>query len=185
VCSYKYLNGGPGTIAGLFVHNRLDNEKDLPRFAGWWGHDIDTRFNMDEPKFNAIPGAFGYRLSNPPVLCVAALLASLEIFNTAGITRLRDKSIQLTGYLEILLKELVDKNTFKILTPTNPQERGCQLSIFLHNDTLPHVMEQLFSNGIVVDQRKPNVIRVAPTPLYNSYTDVWNFVNVFSKILNK
>jgi len=183
-CSYKYLNGGPGTIAGLFIHNKHNEDQTLKRFAGWWGHDINTRFDMDEAKFRAIPGAFGFRLSNPPVLCIAALLASLEIFNEAGITRLRDKSIQLTGYLEILLRHHMSKQ-FKILTPSNPQERGCQLSIFVDAARLDHVMEELLKNGIVVDKRKPNVIRVAPTPLYNSYDDVYRFVQVFSSIMNK
>ncbi|PRP76397.1 kynureninase [Planoprotostelium fungivorum] len=183
-CSYKYLNGGPGTIAGLFVHSKHNNDPSLHRFAGWWGHDINTRFNMDEPQFKPIEGAFGFRLSNPPVLCVAALLASLEIFDSAGIQNLRNKSKRLTGYLELLLHEKI-KEGIKILTPSNPDERGCQLSIYLTEGELDRVGDTLLEEGVVVDKRRPNVIRVAPTPLYNSFTDVWYFVETLSRVLNK
>eukprot|EP01117_Protostelium_nocturnum_P020343 TRINITY_DN9100_c0_g1_i1.p1 TRINITY_DN9100_c0_g1~~TRINITY_DN9100_c0_g1_i1.p1 ORF type:complete len:446 (+),score=152.04 TRINITY_DN9100_c0_g1_i1:90-1427(+) len=183
-CSYKYLNGGPGTIAGCFVHSMHNDRADLPRFAGWWGHDLSTRFDMNEPQFQPIPGAFGYRLSNPPVLCVAALLASLEIFDKAGIQNLRKKSLLLTTYLYTLLTTHFTSDQIRVLTPKDPFSRGCQLSLYFNQDIVP-IFEFLLERGIVTDQRKPNVLRVAPTPLYNSFHDVWSLVQTLKLALPK
>jgi len=183
-CSYKYLNGGPGTIGGSFVHARHHKDSTLPRFSGWWGHDLATRFGMNEKEFQPIEGAFSFRLSNPPVLCVAALLASVEIFEEAKMENLRKKSYALTGYLELLLKtEIKDKLTQ--LTPTNPQERGCQLSLMFHQLNTSEVFERLESEAIICDVRKPNVLRVSPTPLYNSFEDVWKFVTTLKRLLSE
>jgi len=176
-CSYKYLNGGPGAIGGAFVHARHAHDRSLPRFAGWWGHDKTTRFRMG-PRFEPLPGAEGWQLSNPPILAMAPLLASLEIFDAAGTSALREKSLALTGYLEFLLtKRLHD--AVAIITPQNPAERGCQLSlrILSGRDGARSVYERITARGVVCDWREPDVIRVAPVPLYNTYTDVWQFVD--------
>jgi len=179
-CTYKYLNSGPGSLGGLFVHEKHANQKDIKRFTGWWGHNKDTRFNMRHD-FDAIPGAEGWQLSNPPILSMAAIKASLAIFNEVGMDRLREKSIKLTGYLELLLQEL-GEDLIKIITPKNPKERGCQLSIQVKSADKP-LHQKLTDNHVITDWREPNVIRVAPTPLYNSFEDVFKFVEELKKHL--
>jgi kynureninase len=182
-CSYKYLNGGPGAVAGAFVHARHANDATLPRFAGWWGHDKEARFRMG-PDFVPIPGAEGWQLSNPPVLGMAALLASLQIFTDAGIGRLRAKSLALTGLLEQLLDETLAERV-EILTPRAPARRGCQLSLRLRDGAAAGrtVYRRLGEAGIVCDWREPDVIRVAPVPLYNRYEDVARFVAALAEAL--
>lgn len=181
-CSYKYLNSGPGSVAGCFVHERHGSDSELPRFAGWWGHDKATRFQMG-PEYRPITGAEGWQLSNPPILSLAAVKASLEIFSAAGMEALRAKSVKLTGYLEFLLGSL-GSEAFHIMTPRNPGERGCQLSLVVREDG-KKVYEALEEAGVICDWREPDCIRVAPVPLYNSFTDVYNFVQIFAAQINK
>lgn len=173
-CSYKYLNSGPGSVAGAFVHERHANS-NLPRLAGWWGHDKTNRFKM-EKGFVPIPGAEGWQLSNAPVLSMAAHKAALEIFAEAGMDKLCTKSEQLTGYLEFILDTIssAHNNCLEIITPRDKSMRGCQLSVVAkgHGRSL---FDQLTQQGIIADWREPNVIRMAPVPLYNSFEDVWNF----------
>ncbi len=179
-CSYKYLNGGPGAVAGIFVHERHANSFDLPRFAGWWGNNKQTRFLMG-PDFECLPGAEGWQLSNPPILQMAALRASLEIFEEAGMAALREKSERLTGYLESLIDEIGDER-IEIITPRDPKQRGCQLSIRV-KDVGPDLLEDLSKRGVFADWREPDVIRVAPTPLYNSFDDVHRFSQTLKECL--
>lgn len=181
-CSYKYLNAGPGGVAGAFVHERHAKSYDLPRFAGWWGHDKDTRFLMG-PQFEAIPGAEGWQISNPPILQMAALRASLEIFDNVGMRALREKSEKLTGYLEFLLRS-IDSDRISIITPSDPGQRGCQLSIRV-KDADKALFEAISSRGVFADWREPDVIRVAPVPLYNSFTDAFRFAEILKKCLLK
>ena len=174
-CSYKYLNGGPGAVAGAFVHERHADCPDLIRFAGWWGHDKATRFQMG-PEFRQLAGAEGWQISNPPILQMAALRASLEIFEEAGMPELIAKSRKLTGFLESLILEIGD-DRISIVTPNKPEQRGCQLSIRVKGgDRSLH--ERLVANGVEADWREPDVIRVAPVPLYNSFMDVARFAEV-------
>lgn len=171
-CSYKYLNSGPGGPAGLFVHERHGNNPALPRFAGWWGHDENERFQMRKG-FKPMRGAEGWQLSNAQIFSFAAHKASLDIFDAAGMENLRAKSLQLTGFLEFVLREINrEKNLFRVITPENPAERGCQLSL-LTDSRGKALFNHLADNGIVADWREPNVIRFAPTPLYNSFEDVY------------
>lgn len=179
-CSYKYLNGGPGCVGGCFVHERHTQARDLPRFAGWWGHDEKTRFQMG-PEFQPMQGAEGWQLSNPPVLALAPLRASLDLFAEAGMTRLRAKSIALTGYLEFLLRE-ARSSKFSISTPPEECRRGAQLSICLDRQGRD-ICDKLAGVGVVGDWREPNIFRVAPVPLYNSYQDVFHFVRHFVSAL--
>lgn len=176
-CSYKYLNSSPGGVSGLFVHERHANNKDLPRFAGWWGHDKTTRFLM-EPGFNPMPGAEGWQLSNAPVLGMAAHLASLDIFDEVGMDALIAKRVDLTNYLEFMINDLSQRKgelcSFEIITPKNPDERGAQLSILLHGMG-KSLFDKITKMGVIADWREPNVIRIAPVPLYNSYEDVYRF----------
>ena len=182
-CSYKYLNAGPGAVAGCFVHQRHARGFDLPRFAGWWGHDKTTRFQMG-PEFVPMPGAEGWQLSNPPILSMTPLIASMSLFEDAGMDRLRKKSESLTGYLESLLLELLTDHV-RIFTPTNPSQRGCQLSLSLAQgrERGREVFEAISADGVIADWREPDVIRVAPVPLYNSYQDVWRFVDILRRRL--
>jgi len=180
-CTYKYLNSGPGSLSGCFVHERHAHNKDLNRFTGWWSHNKQTRFNMRH-EFDVLPGAEGWQLSNPPILSMAAIKASLDMFNEVGITKLTEKSKKLTGYFEFLLKQL-GEDVIRIITPENPEERGCQLSIqvisankALHN--------KLTEAGVISDWREPDVIRCAPVPLYNSFEDVYRMVEKLKDILN-
>lgn len=177
-CSYKYLNGGPGCVAGCFVHERHAWAFDLPRFAGWWGHNEKIRFQMG-PEFQPMAGAEGWQLSNPPILALGPLRAAMEIFHEAGMENLRAKSISLTGYLEFLLDRQPSDN-FAIITPRDPQYRGAQLSIRIpsHGRKL---CERLAGEGVIGDWREPDTYRIAPVPLYNSYQDVYRFVQGFSK----
>ncbi len=179
-CSYKYLNGGPGCVGGCFVHEQHGRRDDLPRFAGWWGHDKSTRFRMPLA-FEAIPGAEGWQLSNPPILPLAALRASLELFDEAGMDRLRNKSKGLTGYMEHLLRTRLPEK-LSIISPPDPEQRGCQLSIRTGPEGR-RVHGILSEHGIRCDWREPDVIRVAPVPLYNRYADVHRFVEVMAEEL--
>lgn len=183
-CSYKYLNGGPGAVAGCFVHACHARQFELPRFAGWWGHDKATRFRMG-PTFSPLPGAEGWQLSNPPILSLAPVIASLEIFHQAGMAALRRKSLALTGYLEYLLRERCG-DRIRMLTPAAAEARGCQLSLKLAGglERGPALFTQLEASGIVADWREPDVIRVAPVPLYNSFTEVYRFVDTLQRLLN-
>jgi len=179
-CSYKYLNGGPGAVGGAFVHERHAESFDLCRLAGWWGHDKESRFQMG-PEFKPIPGAEGWQVSNPPILQMAALRASLEIFDEVGMSALREKSERLTGYLESLVNGIGD-DRLSILTPSDPAQRGCQLSIKIRdNDKSVH--DRLVARGVSADWREPGVIRVAPAPLYNSFADVFRFAEIIKKCL--
>ncbi|HEV2401701.1 MAG TPA: kynureninase [Candidatus Sulfotelmatobacter sp.] len=175
-CSYKYLNGGPGCVAGCFVHERHARSWNLPRFAGWWGHDEKTRFQMG-PDFHPMPGAEGWQLSNPPILALAPLRASMDIFTEAGMDRLRAKSVSLTGYLEFLLQRQASEK-FSILTPSDQKRRGAQLSIRLGNAGRK-ICDQLTAEGVIGDWREPDTYRIAPVPLYNSYQDAYAFVRRF------
>jgi kynureninase len=179
-CSYKYLNGGPGAVAGAFVHERFANSFDLCRLAGWWGHDKQSRFQMG-PEFKPIPGAEGWQISNPPILQMAALRASLEIFDEVGMPALREKSERLTGYLEFLIQDLGDERIY-IITPVNPVERGCQLSLKVKNND-KSLFEKLVARGISADWREPGVIRVAPAPLYNTYLEIYRFSEILRECL--
>lgn len=171
-CTYKYLNSGPGGVSGIFVHERHRFNPELPRFAGWWGHDKARRFLM-EPDFSLLPGAEGWQLSNPAILPMAALKASLNIFSEAGMARLHRKRVSLSQYLFDLLCTL-PKHQVEVITPGDPAQRGAQISM-----RLPSRNKELFhflgSRGVVADWREPDVIRLAPVPLYNSYEDVWQF----------
>ena len=179
-CSYKYLNGGPGAVGGAFVHERHTRSFDLPRFAGWWGHDKETRFLMG-PDFKPLDGAEGWQISNPPILQMAALRASLEIFDEAGMPALREKSEKITGYLEFLIDQ-IDDDRISIVTPRDPAQRGCQLSIRVKNaDRSLH--ERIVARGVYADWREPDVIRVAPVPLYNSFVDVSKFAELLRECL--
>jgi len=179
-CSYKYLNGGPGCVAGCFVHERHARAWELPRFAGWWGHDEKIRFEMG-PEFHPMEGAEGWQLSNPPILALAALRASMEIFSEAGMDRLRAKSVALTGYMEFQLGQHASPK-FSIITPSEQERRGAQLSIRLPSEGRK-LCERLTAVGVIGDWREPDTFRVAAIPLYNSYQDVYRFVQRFSAAL--
>lgn len=180
-CTYKYLNAGPGSLGGCFVHERHGNNKALNRFTGWWSHNKKTRFNM-RGEYDQLPGAEGWQLSNPPILSMAAIKASLDIFNQVGIDQLVIKSRKLTLYFEFLLEQFTN-DTIQIITPKTPEERGCQLSIQV-NDANKSLHKKLTQNGIITDWREPNVIRCAPVPLYNTYLDIFNMVEILKKILS-
>jgi kynureninase len=180
-CSYKYLNGGPGTIGGCFVHQRHIARKDLPRLAGWWGHNLSTRFQMNSPTFDPIEGAHAWRLSNPPILCLAALFPSLLIFQEASMPKLRQKSILLTAYLERLLTIRLG-NRLNIISPKDINQRGAQLSLLFNQDAA-QLADRLQAQGVICDFRRPNVLRIAPAPLYNSFKDVFHFVSILERVL--
>jgi len=176
-CSYKYLNSGPGNVSGLFVHEKHANKPELPRFAGWWGYDKSTRFQM-KPGFVPMEGAEGWQLSNAPVFGMAAHIASMEIFDEVGMQALRAKSVALTGFLEFVINTISEKHkakcAFEIITPKAVSERGAQLSILVHGQG-KELFDKLSNLGVVADWREPNVIRIAPAPLYNSFMDVYRF----------
>jgi kynureninase len=180
-CSYKYLNAGPGAVAGAFVNERHATNTKLPRFAGWFGNDPNTRFRLHlEPEFIPVASADGWQISNPPIFAMAPLRASLAIFDDAGgMEPLRAKSIRVTGYLESLLTEIGSKK-FTVITPRNPDERGCQLSIVAHEHP-KELLKELETAGVKCDFREPNVIRVAPTPLYNTFHEVWRFASILAQ----
>jgi kynureninase len=179
-CSYKYLNSGPGAVAGAFVHER-HARSDRPRFAGWWGHDQSTRFRMG-PQFVPTPGADGWQLSNPPILALAPLRVSLELFQRAGMPALRAKSELITGYLEALIQQRLG-DTLQIVTPSEPARRGCQLSLRVAGGRARGraLFEHLMARGIVGDWREPDVIRISPAPFYNRYSDVRDFVEAVAQ----
>lgn len=179
-CSYKYLNGGPGCVAGCFVHERHARSVDLPRFAGWWGHNEATRFQTGL-RFHPVAGAEGWQVSNPPILALAALRASMEIFGEAGMDRLRRKSESLTGYMEFLLRHHASPE-FSIITPSDPRHRGSQLSLRIRRRGRK-LCEKLAAEGVIGDWREPDTFRVAPVPLYNSYRDVYVFVQCLAAAL--
>lgn len=179
-CSYKYLNAGPGGIAGIFVHERHSRSFDVPRFAGWWGHEKETRFLMG-PNFVPLAGAEGWQLSNPPIFQLAALRASLEIFDEATMPRIREKSEVLTAYLEFLLKQ-IDTDRISLITPGDAADRGCQLSIRVKNADKA-LFDAVTARGVVADWREPDVIRVAPVPLYNTFGDVYSFAEILAEIV--
>jgi kynureninase len=173
-CSYKYMNSGPGNASACFVHEK-HHDSNLPRFAGWWGHNKERRFKM-EPEFDPVLGADGWQVSNLPVLSLAPYLASVEMFAEVGMEKIIRKRNHLTAYLEFILHQIdiEVKGNFEIITPSNQDERACQLSVFLHGEGRP-LFDYLMQNGVVVDWREPNVIRLAPVPLYSSYEDLFNF----------
>ncbi len=179
-CSYKYLNAGPGAIGGCFVHERHGANAGLPRFAGWWGHDEATRFRMG-PEFLPMKGADGWQLSNPSIFSMAPLRASLELFDEAGMPKLRQKSEELTALME---KELTTRShgRFSIVTPKEKARRGAQLSIRV-GAARKHLVDELALAGVICDWREPDIIRAAPVPLYNSFEDVERFVEVFCKLI--
>ena len=178
-CTYKYMNSGPGSPGGVFIHEMHGNWEG-PRFAGWWGHHKETRFDMG-PEFVPITGAEGWQVSNAPILSMACLRKSMDIFDEAGMDALRNKSEALTGYLEFLLNTMEDK--VSIVTPFDSKDRGCQLSVMIHENG-KKVFEQLGERGVVCDWREPDVIRLAPAPLYNSYSDVYQAVEILRSLVD-
>ena len=185
-CSYKYMNSGPGNASGCFIHEKHHNNIDLPRFAGWWGHNKERRFKM-EPSFDPIRGADGWQISNLPVLSLAPYLAAVEMFDEIGMDVLIKKRDNITSYLEFILHE-IDKevvSSFEIITPSNPAERASQLSVLLHGEG-SSLFDYLMKKGVITDWREPNVIRLAPVPLYTSYEDMYDFGQILKAgILNK
>lgn len=181
-CNYKYLNAGPGGMGSAFVHQRHHKNKKIPRFEGWWGHNKDTRFKMRDA-FDPIQSTEAWQLSNPPILAMAAVWASLKIFEDAGMDKLRDKSIQLTGYLEHLVNALGDE-VINIITPSEPSQRGSQLSIQVKN-AHKKLFHFITENGVLADWREPDVIRVAPVALYNSFEDVYKFYEILKEGLTE
>jgi len=175
-CSYKYLNSGPGSVAGVFIHER-HHSQDLERFAGWWGHDKESRFKMPD-EFAPIKTAEGWQLSNPPILSLAAVRAALSIFDEVGMSSLVTKSKKLTSYLVFLLHQ-ISTDRINIITP---EQRGCQISISVKNGN-KDLFYEITKKGVIADWREPDVIRVAPVPLYNSFLDVYNFYKVLEDIL--
>jgi len=179
-CTYKYLNSGPGSLGGVFVHERHAHDETLKRFAGWWSQNKATRFDMRQP-LDITPGAEGWQLSNPPILSMAAIKASLELFSEVGMTALRQKSVKLTAYLEFLINEL-NHPQINIITPKDPNRRGCQLSIQVNNaDRSLH--RQLTENNVIIDWRESDVIRCAPVPFYNSFDDIYKMVEILKTLL--
>ncbi|MBG6062412.1 kynureninase [Flavobacterium sp. CG_9.1] len=185
-CSYKYMNSGPGNASGCFIHENHHNNSELPRFAGWWGHNKERRFKMEQ-NFDPIHGADGWQISNLPILSLAPYLASVDMFDEIGMDALLQKRDKITSYLEFILQE-IDKevdSSFEIITPSNPLERGSQLSVLLHGEGRS-LFDYLMNNGVITDWREPNVIRLAPVPLYTSYTDMYEFGQILKTgILNK
>src|SRR6059058_3634213 len=182
-CSYKYLNAGPGAVAGAFVHERHATNTRLPRLAGWFGNDPNTRFRLHlEPEFVPVPSADGRQISNPPIFSMAPLRASLAIFDEAGgMEPLRAKSIKLTGYLQFLLESNHGDKRFTVITPGEMDARGCQLSILVHEHPKELFRKLQVACGVKCDFREPNVIRVAPTPLYNTFREVWRFAKIVAE----
>ena len=183
-CSYKYLNSGPGGVAGAYINEKHARNTELPRLAGWWGHTKETRFKM-EKGFEAIPTAEGWQVSNAPILSMAAHKASLDIFDEAGMEALVEKSNILTGFLFYLLEEFNkehQRHPIELITPRRDTDRGCQVSMLVPGNGRK-VYESLLQQGMMVDWREPNVIRVAPVPLYNTFEEVWHFANILKKIV--
>lgn len=184
-CTYKYLNSGPGSVSGVYIHERFSKKMDIPRFEGWWGYDDTQRFKM-EKGFVPMEGAAAWQLSNAPIFNMVAHKASLDMFDEVGMPALRAKSDQLTAYLEFLINNLKDENgaaNFQIITPSDPAHRGAQLSILCLNDG-KDLFDFISQQGVIADWRNPNVIRVAPVPLYNSFEDVYHFARILSSYKN-
>ena len=179
-CTYKYLNSGPGSLGAIFVHERYAHDKNLKRFAGWWSQNKATRFDMRQP-LDITPGAEGWQLSNPPILSMAAIKSSLDLFNEVGMSALRQKSIQLTSYLEYLINGL-NHQDIDIITPSDPHQRGCQLSIQVKNAD-KNLHKKLTDQHVITDWREPDVIRCAPVPFYNSFEDVFRMVEILKTLL--
>ena len=179
-CTYKYLNSGPGSLGAIFVHERYAHDKNLKRFAGWWSQNTATRFDMRQP-LDITPGAEGWQLSNPPILSMAAIKSSLDLFNEVGMNALRQKSIKLTSYLEYLISGL-NHQDIKIITPSDPNQRGCQLSIQVKNAN-KNLHKKLTDQHVITDWREPDVIRCAPVPFYNSYEEVFRMVEILKPLL--
>ncbi len=183
-CSYKYMNSGPGNASGFFVHEKHHNDKELKRFAGWYGHNKERRFKM-EPDFDPVHGADGWQVSNLPILSLAPYLASVEMFAEVGMDKLITKRNLITAYLEFILHE-IDKELegadFEILTPSNQDERGCQLSVYLHGQGR-ELFDRLMKNGVITDWREPNVIRLAPAPFYCSFEDMYEFGQILKRLI--
>lgn len=183
-CSYKYMNSGPGNASGFFVHEKHHNDKELKRFAGWYGHNKERRFKM-EPDFDPVHGADGWQVSNLPILSLAPYLASVEMFAEVGMDKLITKRNLITSYLEFILHE-IDKELegadFEILTPSNQEERGCQLSVYLHGQGR-ELFDRLMKNGVITDWREPNVIRLAPAPFYCSFEDMYEFGQILKRLI--
>lgn len=185
-CSYKYLNSGPGGVSGVYIHQQHTINQELPRFAGWWGYKKETRFKMGKG-FEPIPTAEGWQLSNAPVLSMAAHKASLDIFEEAGMKNLVTKSKLLSGYLHFILNHINSKQKEKlieIITPAQEEERGCQVSMLMLKKG-KEVFNELSKQGVIADWREPNVIRVAPVPLYNTFEDVWRFGEIIGTTINR
>lgn len=182
-CSYKYLNGGPGSASGCFIHERHHGKKDIPRFEGWWGHNKERRFLM-EPDFQPEPDANAWQISNAPVLSMAPFLASLELFQEVGLPNLIAKRNQLVHYLEFIIEQVALKvdADFEIITPKDPLERGAQLSVLLHGSG-KEIFEYLMKKGVIVDWREPNVVRLAPVPFYTSFVDLYEFGQILLEAL--
>ncbi len=180
-CNYKYMNSGPGAVGGCFLHERHARNVELDRFAGWWGNDPDSRFQMQLlPEFDPMPTVDGWQISNPPILSLAPVVGSLEVFNRAGMNALREKSLRLTGYARWLIAQQ-GSDRFQIITPAEDAAHGCQLSLYAHDRPL-ELFDKLRAAGVVGDFRRPNVIRIAPTPLYNTFHEVWRFANVLGSL---
>lgn len=185
-CSYKYMNSGPGNASGCFVHEMHHNDADLPRFAGWWGHNKERRFKM-EPKFDPVRGADGWQISNLPILSLAPYLASVEMFAEVGMEKLIAKRDLITSYLEFILHDIdeaIDGTKFEVITPSNPEERACQLSVYLHGQGR-ELFDYLMQNGVITDWREPNVIRLAPAPFYCSFEDMYEFGQILKQGITK
>lgn len=185
-CSYKYMNSGPGNASGCFIHEMHHNDTDLPRFAGWWGHNKERRFKM-EPKFDSVRGADGWQISNLPILSLAPYLASVEMFAEVGMDKLIAKRNLITSYLEFILHDIdeaIDGTEFEIITPSNPEERASQLSVYLHGQAR-ELFDYLMQNGVITDWREPNVIRLAPVPFYCSFEDMYEFGQILKQGITK
>jgi kynureninase len=182
-CSYKYLNAGPGAVGGCFVHERHGRDRKRPRFAGWWGHNQAERFLYD-PTFDPTVGAQGWQISNPPILSTAPLLASLDIFQRAGMPALREKSIALTGFMQRLIEHRLP-DLVEIITPGHAQQRGCQLSLRIVRPAAEakRCQRELTARGVIGDWREPDVLRLAPIPLYNSFADVFDATDILTAAL--
>jgi kynureninase len=184
-CSYKYMNSGPGNASGCFIHEKHHHNDDLPRFAGWWGHNKERRFKMEQT-FEPVHGADGWQISNLPILSLAPYLASVEMFDEIGMEKIIQKRNQITAYLEFILHE-IDKEVkghFEIITPQNAEERASQLSVYFHGEGRS-LFEYLMKNGVVTDWREPNVIRFAPVPLYCSFEDMYHFGQILKSGITK
>jgi kynureninase len=184
-CSYKYLNSGPGSVSGIFVHNKHEDNKDLPRFAGWWGHDEDRRFLM-EKGFVPMKGAQGWQLSNAAVFSMAPCKASMDIFDEVGLPKLIKKSRKLTNFMEFVfndISERYDNCNFEIITPKEERYRGCQLSVLMHGQG-KEMFDYITKEGVIADWREPNVIRLAPVPLYNSFEDIFKLGQIIENALS-